>query len=146
MSNDWSSGYQAWLDAHPDADMDTKMKVYNQCWGRFDSDKFCEHYNHLSVEEWEDVIVDMMNKGYDIRSVLCYKKRDGLDFDVSHYDEILDPLLVVDGSKDFFYFGMLDGPYAIFGQEKLDMQKSVVDRYKQFELPIPQYWRNLLWT
>lgn len=145
MNNNWSSGYQVWLDAHPDADMDTKLKVYNQCWNKFDSDKFCEHYNNLSVAEWKFVISDMATKGYDIRSVLCYKERDGLDFNIGHYDEILDSLLVVDGSKDFFYFGMLDGPYAIFGQEKIDMRKAVVDRYEQFKLPVPQYWRNLLW-
>lgn len=143
MSNDWSSGYQAWLDTHQGVDDDMKMQMYFKCWNNFDLSKFQEHYNNLSVDEWKDVISDMSHKGYDIRSVLFYKKLDGENFRIDFRPEIYYPLLKADGSDG--YLTEMDGFGSEGAQEKENMRRELVERYKSFGLPIPEYW-GYLWV
>ncbi len=77
---DWSSGWKEWLDAHPTADESQVFAEFNKRKGVFDYEKFVSHYDNLSEAEWLSVIQDAADKGYDIRSVLCYKKEyDGED-------------------------------------------------------------------
>lgn len=143
---DWSCGYKKWLENNPDAGIDEKVQMIERCSAQFDYWGFVNYYNSLSVDEWKKVILDMANKGYDIRCILYYKNwyaKLGLEFCISMVHEVFEPLLDVSGA------GSLIGPREKFYVEPWEvagLRDSLIKSYDEWNLPIPQYWRDRLWT
>ena len=140
--NDWSSGWREWCEAHSDADEDVVFAEFGKRQDAFDYDKFVTHYDNLSEDEWRAVIQDALDKGYDIRSVLCYKKEyeDERDFTIEDLPEIIDVLLCMDGASALM---PLKDTYI----SRPDfMRELITDRYARFQLPVPEYWRERLWS
>lgn len=139
---DGCSGWKEWLDAHPNADESQIFAEFNKRKGVFDYEKFVSHYDNLSEAEWLSVIQDAADKGYDIRSVLCYKKEyDGEDdFTIEDLPEIIDVLLALDGAAALM-------PCKDMHISRPDfLRELITDRYARFQLPIPEYWRERLWS
>lgn len=112
---------------------------YAECQNRFDYDKFISHYDGLSEDEWCDVIREAEEMGYDIRSVLYYKKEYGDDFTIENLLEIVNPLLAMDGANTFLQLGPIHYDYL------KPMQEEISERYARWGLPIPEYWKLRLW-
>ncbi len=140
---DWSCGYKKWLVDHPDADSAEKVQMIEKYKVDFDCQKFIRYYDGLSVDEWKSVILDMADRGFDIRCVLHYKKLYGDEFTLRLVPEVLEPLYCACGVDEF-----IDWKQKFYCEpwEDADLRKTLVEMYSSWELPIPQYWRNLLWT
>lgn len=140
---DWSCGYKKWLEDNPDATLSEKVQMIEKCSAQFDYWGFVNYYNNLSVDEWKKVIFDMANKGYDIRCVLHYKKLCGEQFTVVTVHEVFEPLLDANGVGDLVGF---QEKFYVEPWEASGLRDSLIKSYGEWGLPIPQYWRNLLWT
>ena len=137
--NDWSSGWREWYEAHKDSPDDIVFKKFAECKKKFDYQKFYAHYDGLSDAEWQDVIKEAAGMGYDIRSVLHYKKEMGSIFHVERLPEIINPLLCMDGSSDF------DMEYIHYDYPE-PMREQVLADYGRWGLPTPRYWKETLWA
>lgn len=140
---DWSCGYKKWLEDNPDATLSEKVQMIEKCSAQFDYWGFVNYYNGLSVDEWKEVILDMANKGYDIRCILHYKKLRGERFTVVTVHEVFEPLLDANGVGDLIGF---QEKFYVEPWQEADLRNVLVERYTSFGLPIPEYWRNMLWT
>lgn len=140
---EWDSGYHRWLREYPDASMDEKNMMWMSCVGAFDLREFLDYYDGLTDEEWNTVVQEMAELGYDIRCVFAYKKRRGSDFTISILHEIYEPLLAANQVLDLVFWR--DLLYFETPMDKEDRKDSVVALYREFGLPIPQYWRDKLW-
>lgn len=117
-------------------------RTYSRKPMEFDLEEFIKYYDNLTDEQW-DILIDLCAKqGYDIRCIHGYKKDMGDRFTILFIYEVLDVLLALEDCAK--YISRIDGPETWFwdGQVKKDIQ----ERYERFGLPIPKYWRELLWT
>lgn len=137
--DDWGSGWREWYEAHQDSADDIVFGKFAECREKFDYSKFVEHYNNLSDSEWQEVIKAAAKLGYDIRSVLHYKKERGDGFDVEFLYEIISPLLCMDGASAFGYEDEIVYDYPE------PMREEISERYARWGLPIPEYWKLRLW-
>lgn len=148
---DWHSGWAEYKAAHPNMSTEEYTEQLNKHDDNFDVQKFLDHYDNLSNKEWQAVIDDMMKIGYDIRSVLCYKhdfvnddiaRLRGKKFTIEPYEEIVKPLMKVDGCIEFAGY---NSPLQFDDYEAEQERKSIIQNYQEFGLPIPKYWKELLW-
>lgn len=140
---DWSCGYQDWLVSHPDVGLDEKVRMIEKYRVKFDCQAFIQYYDGLSVVEWKSLILDMADRGFDIRCVLHYKKLYADEFTLRLVPEVLEPLYCACGVDDF-----VDWKQKFWCEpwECSDLRQTLMEKYSSWGLPIPQYWRDLLWT
>lgn len=143
MIENWSSGWREWYDAHKNDDESVIFAEFNKRQAAFDYQRFVDHYNNLSDEEWQQVVDDCAKKGYDIRCVWKYKEEVGgmfnPTFNIQHVCELESVLLYLDGASDFGYVNPLS-------PEDLEHFKTCIPvRYERWGLPVSTYWRELLW-
>lgn len=138
--NDWGSGLRKWYEANQGCSEREFREGYAKCRNKFDCDKFISYYDSLSEDEWRDVIREAEKMGYDIRSVLYYKAEHGDDFTIEDLLEIVNPLLEMDGAGAFLQLG------PVFYDYPEPVRERVTENYNRWGLPIPEYWRERLWT
>ena len=137
---DGHSGLREWCDKHKGCS-DFEFSVGQaKCKNQFDYDKFVSYYDGLSDCEWSVVIQAALVLGYDIRSVLYYKKEMGTTFTVDVLPEIIEPLLCMDGASAF-----VDAGNVVYDCPSL-MRQDVLDDYTRWGLPVPEYWKVRLWA
>lgn len=144
MSENWSSGWREWYEAHKDDEESVIFAEFNKRQSAFDYQRFVDHYNNLSDEEWQQVVEDCAKKGYDIRCVWKYKEEVGgmfnPTFDIRRVYELESVLLYLDGASDF-------GCWTVSFPDDVERAKSVISaKYDSWGLPVSTYWRNLLWN
>lgn len=87
---------------------------------------FANMYNHISSDEWELVLSECKEKGYDVSCVREYRKNDGDLFNIMNHKDLLDNLLYATGHlKDFVLPSLSD--FGIFDEIKdMDVMKGKV--------------------